>query len=370
MMRRRSAAMRRAAFFLGRNAHCRGTVGRWAAFSLASGEVEMRRCGVEERQRCNVEERRNGVSILGEVVMAAYRSFLTGDGGRHFRGDQMSYPNINVKMPTRVSSQSHSPASQLLAAFPELLVAGDRSNSWGRHCFVAFRGVARRLLVSGPRRRRGPSWGRGLLRRLPSLVVFWFWVLAVAEWPWTVGGWQLSLQQTCSITSFKPAHGIKTFDFVDKVQSRSNIALPPPEPSSSRRQLIVDVGTSLVTTACQCGLSPSMVWAEEKSSDKEDDDNKGIVGAITSLFDPNEKTKKGKVLPKAYLKSAREVVKTLRESLNEPPDDIAKFRRTADTAKESIREYLGSWRGKQIVVQELYTFFQLSRIIRYAGEGN
>ncbi|KAL1333024.1 hypothetical protein AAHE18_11G070500 [Arachis hypogaea] len=92
-----------------------------------------------------------------------------------------------------------------------------------------------------------------------------------------------------------------------------------------------------------------MVWAEEKSSDKEDDDNKGIVGAITSLFDPNEKTKKGKVLPKAYLKSAREVVKTLRESLNEPPDDIAKFRRTADTAKESIREYLGSWRGKQIV---------------------
>ncbi|RYR80029.1 hypothetical protein Ahy_A01g004812 [Arachis hypogaea] len=167
----------------------------------------------------------------------------------------------------------------------------------------------------------------------------------------------------CSITSSKPAHGIKTFDFVDKEQSRSNIALPPSEPSSSRRQLIVDVSTSLVTTACQCGLTPSMVWAEEKSSEKEDDDNKGIVGAITSLFDPNEKTKKGKVLPKAYLKSAREVVKTLRESLNEPPDDIAKFRRTADAAKESIREYLGSWRGKQIVVQE-ESYVMLEKAIR------
>ncbi|KAL1296283.1 hypothetical protein HN51_056995 [Arachis hypogaea] len=167
----------------------------------------------------------------------------------------------------------------------------------------------------------------------------------------------------CSITSFKPAQAIKTFDFEDKVQSRSNIALPPSEPLSSRRQLIVGAGASLVTTACCYGLSPSMGWAEEKSSDKEDDDNKGIVGDITSLFDPNEKTKKGKVLPKAYLKSAREVVKTLRESLNEPPDDIAKFRRTADSAKESIREYLGSWRGKQTVVQE-ESYVMLEKAIR------
>lgn len=94
-----------------------------------------------------------------------------------------------------------------------------------------------------------------------------------------------------------------------------------------------------------------MVWAEENSGDKEED--KGVIGAIKSLFDPNEKTKSGKVLPKAYLKSAREVVKTLRESLNETSDDIAKFRRTADSAKESIREYLGSWRGNQTVVQEV-----------------
>lgn len=101
-----------------------------------------------------------------------------------------------------------------------------------------------------------------------------------------------------------------------------------------------------------------MARAEEKSADKEEND-KGIVGAITSLFDPNEKTKSGKLLPKAYLKSAKEVVKTLRESLNEAPDNIAKFRRTADAAKESIREYLGSWRGKQTVVQDVRTFTEL-----------
>lgn len=106
---------------------------------------------------------------------------------------------------------------------------------------------------------------------------------------------------------------------------------------------------------CCYGLSPLLVWAEENSAGKEEDD-KGIIGGIKSLFDPNEKTKSGKVLPKAYLKSAREVVKTLRESLNEAPNDIAKFRRTADAAKESIREYLGSWRGQQSVVQEVCTF--------------
>ncbi|XP_020222579.1 photosystem II D1 precursor processing protein PSB27-H2, chloroplastic isoform X2 [Cajanus cajan] len=106
-----------------------------------------------------------------------------------------------------------------------------------------------------------------------------------------------------------------------------------------------------------------MVWAEEKSSDKEEEEDKGVIGAIKSLFDPNEKTKSGKVLPKAYLKSAREVVKTLRESLNEATDNNAKFRRTADSAKESIREYLGSWRGNQTVAQE-ESYVILEKVIR------
>ncbi|XP_006585584.1 photosystem II D1 precursor processing protein PSB27-H2, chloroplastic isoform X2 [Glycine max] len=154
----------------------------------------------------------------------------------------------------------------------------------------------------------------------------------------------------CSITNSKTVEVIKRIDIEDKMQSRSNIALPPSEASSSRRHLLIGVGPSLLTLTC--GLSPPTVWAEEKSGDKEEED-KGVIGAIKSLFDPNEKTKSGKVLPKAYLRSAREVVKTLRESLNEGTDDNAKFRRTADSAKESIREYLGSWRGNQIVAQEI-----------------
>ncbi|KAL9352841.1 hypothetical protein Peur_055521 [Populus x canadensis] len=67
-----------------------------------------------------------------------------------------------------------------------------------------------------------------------------------------------------------------------------------------------------------------------------------VVGAINSLFDPNEKTKSGRFLPKAYLK--------------EDPKDIAKFRRTAGAAKESIREYLGSWRGRETVACERCVF--------------
>lgn len=77
---------------------------------------------------------------------------------------------------------------------------------------------------------------------------------------------------------------------------------------------------------------------------------------MKSIFDPNEKTKSGKVLPKGYLKAAREVVRTLRESLEEDTKDVAKFRRNADAAKESIREYLSGWRGQQTVVAEVYLF--------------
>lgn len=99
-------------------------------------------------------------------------------------------------------------------------------------------------------------------------------------------------------------------------------------------------------------LSPFLAWAEEKEPAQKEED-KGLIDAVKSLFDPNEKTKSGKELPKAYLKSAREVVKTLRDSLNEDSNDITKFRRTADAAKESIREYLSNWKGQKAVVQEV-----------------
>ncbi|RLN43186.1 photosystem II D1 precursor processing protein PSB27-H2, chloroplastic-like isoform X1 [Panicum miliaceum] len=98
------------------------------------------------------------------------------------------------------------------------------------------------------------------------------------------------------------------------------------------------------------------------------EEEEGVLGAIKSIFDPNEKTKAGKVLPKAYLKAAREVVRTLRESLEEDDGgDMAKFRRNADAAKASIREFLGGWRGQQAVAAEDSTV-ALEKAIRSLAE--
>lgn len=121
---------------------------------------------------------------------------------------------------------------------------------------------------------------------------------------------------------------------------------------TTRRDVVVAGGSIITLITLSCIFSPMKVLAAEKSSIQEEED-KGVIGAIKSLFDSNEKTKSGKVLPKAYLKSAREVVKTLRESLKEDPKDIVKFRRTADAAKDSIRDYLGNWKGQSTVAQEV-----------------
>ncbi|KAF8392417.1 hypothetical protein HHK36_022759 [Tetracentron sinense] len=148
-----------------------------------------------------------------------------------------------------------------------------------------------------------------------------------------------------------------------KLQWRRQVVFHYQETSFSRRRALLISGTSLVSIlTLNCGLTPLLVRAEEESKVLEDED-KGIIGAVKSLFNPNEKTNSGKVLPKAYLKSAREVVKTLRESLKEDPKDNAKFRRTADAAKESIREYLSNWRGQQTVVTE-ESYVVLEKAIR------
>ncbi|KXG37559.1 photosystem II D1 precursor processing protein PSB27-H2, chloroplastic isoform X2 [Sorghum bicolor] len=110
--------------------------------------------------------------------------------------------------------------------------------------------------------------------------------------------------------------------------------------------------------------APAPVRAEEDGSGGEE----GVLGAIKSIFDPNEKTKAGKTLPKAYLKAAREVVRTLRESLEEDDGgDMARFRRNADAAKESIREFLGGWRGQQTVAAE-ESYVALEKAIRSLAE--
>lgn len=114
--------------------------------------------------------------------------------------------------------------------------------------------------------------------------------------------------------------------------------------ASPRRQLVVFALLS---------LSSEVVPLRARAGSEEGDEG-GLSGALKSLFDPNEKTQTGKVLPKAYLKSAREVVKTLRESLQEDTRDNAKFRRTADAARESIRGYLNGWRGQNTVSSEVF----------------
>ncbi|KAK4766289.1 hypothetical protein SAY87_007931 [Trapa incisa] len=147
-----------------------------------------------------------------------------------------------------------------------------------------------------------------------------------------------------------------------KLQAKYQIKLGTWDSSTSRRDFLFVGGSVFSLISLTCISPPLNVLAAEKSSVEEEDD-KGVIGAITSLFDPNEKTKLGKVLPKAYLKSAREVVKTLRESLKEDPKDIAKFRRTADAAKESIRDYLGNWQGQLGVAKE-ESYVMLERAIR------
>ncbi|KAF7144687.1 hypothetical protein RHSIM_Rhsim04G0202400 [Rhododendron simsii] len=105
-----------------------------------------------------------------------------------------------------------------------------------------------------------------------------------------------------------------------------------------------------------------IAWAGEKAKGQDDKDE-GVIEAVKSLFDPHEKTESGKVLPKAYLKSARELVRTLRDSLKEDLKDMAKFRRTADAAKESFQEYLNGWRGQNTVAKE-ESYVVLEKAIR------
>lgn len=76
------------------------------------------------------------------------------------------------------------------------------------------------------------------------------------------------------------------------------------------------------------------------------------LNGLLSLFDTNEKSKSGKLLPKGYLRSARQVVKSLKESLKEESGKEADVRRSADSAKEAIRNYLQSWRGQKVIESE------------------
>ncbi|KAG8062577.1 hypothetical protein GUJ93_ZPchr0003g17083 [Zizania palustris] len=128
---------------------------------------------------------------------------------------------------------------------------------------------------------------------------------------------------------------------------------PPPRQAICGARLVAVTRRAHAASllAAVVGFAAGRARAEEKA---EGGGEEGVLSAIKSIFDPNEKTEAGKVLPKAYLKAAREVVRTLRESLEEDDGgDMAKFRRGADAAKASIREFLGGWRGQQVVAAEV-----------------
>ncbi|CAA0809009.1 Photosystem II D1 precursor processing protein PSB27-H2- chloroplastic [Striga hermonthica] len=132
------------------------------------------------------------------------------------------------------------------------------------------------------------------------------------------------------------------------------------------RRLLLGCYAALVLTFLNSNRESLLLPAlaeEDLNALEGKDETTSVVGAFKSLFEPNDKTKSGKVLPKSYLKSAREVVKTLRESLKESTVDMAKFRRTADAARESIREYLNGWTGQKTVVNE-ESYVMLGKAIR------
>ncbi|KAK6130200.1 hypothetical protein DH2020_036010 [Rehmannia glutinosa] len=126
-----------------------------------------------------------------------------------------------------------------------------------------------------------------------------------------------------------------------RLQSRCHAMLPFAETSANRRYVVGGAAVSVLAFLnlnCELLLLPTL--AEENSNASEGKDE-SVVGALKSLFDPNEKTKSGK----------------------EDTADIAKFRRTADAAKESIREYLNGWRGQKTVVNE-ESYVMLEKAIR------
>ncbi|KAI0493061.1 hypothetical protein KFK09_027337 [Dendrobium nobile] len=166
-----------------------------------------------------------------------------------------------------------------------------------------------------------------------------------------------SLLENCYWCSSKHIEKKAKHSTTNESQTRSPSIAASQEGLLGRRPAVLCSSLSLVS------ISPSPLKAEEKKGKEDEGDNNGVIGSITSLFDPNETTKTGKVLPKAYVKAAREVVKTLKASLEEDAKDVAKFRRSADAAKEAIREYLNGWQGQKVVVTE-ESYAALEKAIR------
>ncbi|XP_037436110.1 photosystem II D1 precursor processing protein PSB27-H2, chloroplastic-like [Triticum dicoccoides] len=144
---------------------------------------------------------------------------------------------------------------------------------------------------------------------------------------------------------------------------------PPPKQRAAESKRRPIRGARLLLTRRALAGAVATVTLAVAGRARAAEGGEGVVGAFNSLFDPNEETKAGKVLPKAYLKAAREVVRTLRESLGEgdAAGDSASFRRGADSAKTSIREFLGGWRGQPAVAKE-ESYVALEKAIKSLAE--
>eukprot|EP00850_Spirogloea_muscicola_P016790 SM000139S00107 [mRNA] locus=s139:105030:106087:- [translate_table: standard] len=92
----------------------------------------------------------------------------------------------------------------------------------------------------------------------------------------------------------------------------------------------------------------------------------GPLDSLRSLLESEELAKSGRRLPKAYIASARDVVRTLRASLEEPTGDAAAFRRGADSARGAIREYIQKWRGHVELADE-ESYVALEKVLRQLG---
>lgn len=95
-----------------------------------------------------------------------------------------------------------------------------------------------------------------------------------------------------------------------------------------------------------------MSYAEEVQA-AEEKMGPSVIESVFSFFDSEGTTKSGRKLPKAYIQNAKEVVRTLRESLS---DDTTSFGKKADTAKQAVRTYLINWRGSKTVATEVRSF--------------
>eukprot|EP00897_Mesotaenium_endlicherianum_P003426 jgi/Mesen1/3110/ME000184S02187 len=91
------------------------------------------------------------------------------------------------------------------------------------------------------------------------------------------------------------------------------------------------------------------------------------AGAEASAAEAEGATKGGRKLPKAYLRSAREVVSTMRQSLAEDPADDLKFRKAAAAASEAIKAFMGGWRNAPAVSSE-ESYVALYQALKVLGQ--